>query len=146
MINYLKKDITTVTKGLVIHGCNCSGGFGSGVAGAIKVKWPEVENLFRSTSNPKLGEIYYVEISAKLTVANAYTQAEYGYDGQIYASLTALEEVFTDMIHLAELCGAKDIYLPKIGCGLGGLNWTNQVYPLLNNVDSKGININVCIL
>jgi len=42
MISIIKKDVTTVTKGVVAHGVNCQGAMGSGVAGAIRRKWPSV--------------------------------------------------------------------------------------------------------
>ena len=41
MIEYIHKNLTTVTHGIVAHGCNCKGKMGAGVAKDIKEKWPK---------------------------------------------------------------------------------------------------------
>ena len=53
VIKEIQKDITTVEEGVVLHGCNCSGGFGSGVAGAIRKKWPDVYEMFKENGTGK---------------------------------------------------------------------------------------------
>ena len=42
MINYLTKDITTVDRGIIAHGCNCQGVMGSGVARFLRDKYPQI--------------------------------------------------------------------------------------------------------
>ena len=146
MLVELHKDITTVTEGIVLHGCNCSGGFGSGVAKAIKEKWPKVEKVFRCTKNPKLGDLYAVQITDKLVVCNAYTQQRYGYDGARYADLSAIRVAVTDVIKYAKTKNIKNIYMPKIGCGLGGLDWSTEVLPMLDTLNTDRLTINVCTI
>lgn len=40
MIEYKKGNLLDVTKGIIMHGCNCQGVMGSGVALAVKRKYP----------------------------------------------------------------------------------------------------------
>lgn len=149
VINYLTKDITTIEQGYIIHGTNCSGGFGSGVAGAIKRKWPVVyEQFMKHGKGPHLlGSIDFVRIDDFLVVINLYSQDQYGYDGKKYASPQAIE---TGLFHFLEILSSTDdetdVYLPKIGCGLGGLSWEHDVLPIINKVCEKypHITFNIC--
>lgn len=145
-INYIKKDITTVKKGMVIHGCNCSRGFGSGVAGAIKKVWPQVEIMFRANKNPILADIQVCKLNDDLYVANAYTQRNYGYDGIVYANIDAIDSILHEIILACIDKNIKDLYMPKIGCGYGGLNWEEDIEPILKSIKTNEINIYVCSL
>lgn len=47
MIEYVKGNILEdPTVKVLMHGCNCSGGFGSGVAGQIAKKYPIIKKWF----------------------------------------------------------------------------------------------------
>lgn len=136
MITTIKQDITTATRGIIAHGVNCQGVMGSGVAGAIRRKWPAVFTEYKAywdtilSPSEALGMVQVVEVDEGLFVANCFSQLDYGNDGKQYASLealtTALEGVF-DYAHVYKL----PIYLPKIGCGLGGLDWETEVKPVI---------------
>ena len=47
------KDITSITKGVIMHQVNCQNVMGSGVAKALYTKYPQVKSEFH-----KLAEIY----------------------------------------------------------------------------------------
>lgn len=146
-IEYVKKDITTVNKGMVLHGCNCSGGFGSGVAGAIKRTWPPVEQMFRENKNPVLATVDIKDLGYGLYVGNGYTQQNYGYDGRIYADIGAVRKVIFTAMNFCALNDIDTLYIPKIGCGLGGLNWEDHVLPAIENIDKKElVKVVVCEL
>lgn len=132
MIHYVKGDVTLATQQLIAHGCNCSGGFGSGVAGAIKQKYPAVREAYFTHSPKTLGTCQYFEHAGKIWV-NAFTQQSYGYDGKQYADLTAVGYCLADIADYMEKNGYTTIAMPKIGCGLGGLNW-DQVSILVENL------------
>lgn len=154
MIEYLTKDLTTVTNGVILHGCNCSGAFGSGVAGAIRWKWPEVYEAFKRNGIGKelLRTVDFniiVErndgVKPPVIVANGYTQEFYGNDGKKYADLEAVASclnIATIYCHTFDY----DLFLPKIGCGLGGLSWEDEVKPLIEKASSNfpRVNIFVC--
>jgi len=137
-VQTIKADITSITRGIIAHGCNCSGGFGSGVAGAIAWRFPEVKKAYhahQATNTPRpdlLGTIQPVKITDELYVVNLFTQLEYGSDGRRYASVEAITEAIVELhlwredsqlIHLP-------IHIPKIGSLRGGLDWETEVKPI----------------
>lgn len=150
VIDYLTKDLTTVTTGVVVHGCNCVGGFGSGVAGAIRRKWPDVYAMFkeRGVGEDLLGGISMLISLAdeRPVVINGYTQLTCGNDGRRYADPDAVESVLMASAEFADTGDYKELYMPKIGCGLGGLSWTDEVLPIVEKVSQKfpDLNIHIC--
>lgn len=148
MIKYEKRDITTVTKGIVGHGVNCQGRMGSGVAAAVKHKWPIVYDNFIHDYNEGyniLGTTGWNKINEELHIVNMYTQEYYGYDLDTkYASLDAIENCLIGMC-LTSQYTQLGIYIPKVGCGLGGLDWETEVKPLLKKKFNK-CDITVCEL
>ena len=148
MINYIKGDITKVDSGLIIHGTNCSGGFGGGISGVFGRKWPIVERKFRETPPGKdlLGVCIPVKISPTLAIGNCYTQEAYGPPGKVYASAHAIASALEDAIEYAIRQGFSSVSMPKIGAGLGGLDWKSDVEPMIEEVANRhkdSITINV---
>jgi O-acetyl-ADP-ribose deacetylase (regulator of RNase III) len=155
MITYLTKDITTVERGIVAHGCNCQGKMGSGVALAVRKKWPiayeQYHKLFEEYKNVRMKLLGYVQLvdttngDETLLVANIHTQVNYGHDGRVYADVDAIRQGLTRVIkYAADL--KLPLYLPRIGCSLGGLKWDTQVGPILEQLDHEDVEIYVCDL
>lgn len=130
MIQYQVKDITTVERGIVLHGVNCQGVMGSGVAAAIRSKWPKVYNDyvdFTTKTARLLGRINPVHISDELHVINCFNQVYYGRDPEVkYADPAAIASCLEEVGSIVNLLQLP-VYMPRIGCGLGGLNWENDV-------------------
>lgn len=124
----VKGDLLSATEGYIVHGCNCQGVMGSGVALAIKRKYPKVYAsyvefcfIYGNIPSDMLGRVNSVYINSQLRVLNAFTQEEYGRDGKQYASYKAIEDV---LIRLSNNIDSQvPIHMPKIGCGLGGATW-----------------------
>lgn len=131
------KDITTVTHGVIPHGVNCQGVMGSGVAKAIKEKWPEIYNQFKNggTGKKMLGEVQYSHVGKSLWVLNCFTQEYYGRDGKRYASLEAVQEALGAVFSFAAT-KKLPVCMPKIGCGLGGLSWSDEVMPIVTELSA----------
>lgn len=149
MINYIKQDLTKLERGIIAHGVNCQGVMGAGVAGAIKSKWPVVYDRYMEVgkTGSNLGMIDIVTITPdELYVVNCYTQDFYGRRGR-YAVPNAIIECLDLLLRFAE-CNREPlpVYMPKIGCGLGGLNWDADVEPIVDAVALKhpGLTIYVC--
>lgn len=138
----IQKDITTVEEPFIImHGVNCQDKMGSGVAKALYTKWPLVKEAYHLVKNKELGWIDIVRVADKGYVVNCFTQEFYGYDGKRYADLKAIETCIRKVLINAEGYDISNIYSPKIGCGLGGLDWETEVKPLFENT-----NITICEL
>jgi len=132
MIHYVKGDVTDAQQQVIAHGCNCSGGFGSGVAGAIRRKYPAVREAYLKHEPKTLGTCQYVPHADRIWV-NAFTQQKYGRDGKQYADLTAVGYCLADIADYMEANELVSIAMPKIGCGLGGLDW-DQVSVLVEGL------------
>ncbi len=148
-IDYITKDLTTVEEGegVIYHGCNCVGGYGSGVAGAIRRKWPSAYEAFKENGvgEDLLGQVDLLLYSGQPVIANSYTQIHCGNDGKRYANPEAISST---LFHVAEYANIEgyDIYMPMVGCGLGGLSWEDEVLPIVEKVSSEypELNIHIC--
>ena len=132
MIHYVKGDITKSNCDIICHQVNCQGAMNSGVAKAIREKFPEVYEQYRTLCKRQdgsgwlLGVMQPVEIQhiPPRYVVNLFAQQYYGYDGTRF---TDYEAFYNSLSHLAiELSDAPDktIAFPyKIGCVRGGANW-----------------------
>lgn len=145
-ICYLEKDVTEVKIGIVAHGVNCQYTMGSGVALAIKKKWPKAfrEYMKNVGGIGLIGQCQIVEVDENLHVANCYTQKYYGRDGARYAIPEAIYSSLYDLA-ISDLAQELPIYMPRIGCDRGGLDWDGDVLPALRMVDSiTEVNFIVC--
>lgn len=136
---YIKDDLLSAQKGIIIHGCNASGGFGSGVAGAIRRKWPHVYEQFRymPTGVESCGKFQLVKINTNLYVGNLITQLFFGNDGKKYANLEWINLSLRSCLKsVSEMDIPKIVNLPKIGSGLGGLDWDSEVEPLIQCIEA----------
>jgi O-acetyl-ADP-ribose deacetylase (regulator of RNase III) len=134
MINEIYKDITTVTRGIVVHGVNGKKAMGSGVALAIKNKWPIIYDKYME-SDATLGDADIIEVELLLYVANCYTQESYGSDGKRYAEPGAILTSLTEVYEFAEV--GLSVNLPKIGSERGGLDWETEVLPIIEDLDNQ---------
>ena len=119
---------------VLAHGCNCSGGFGSGVAKQIGMAYPQVRGAYLNHYDEglcRLGEVQIVAGGFGNAIANCFTQEKYGRDGKLYLDYDALGNC---MLYLRSIFSFPDeIGMPKIGCGLAGGEW-RKVKKILNEV------------
>lgn len=141
---YLKGDLLSVVKSnnIIVHGCNSRGVMGSGVAKAVREKYPDcfkkyVEDL--SYGKKRLGEVswYQVVPSETIFIGNAITQSDYGRDSSLrYVSYDAIDTCFSDIFHVAKKYG-MNVNIPKIGAGLGGGDWSIIEKIIIRNAVKK---------
>lgn len=134
MIKIVKGDLLTAN-GIIAHGVNCVGGFGSGVAGQIARQFPIVREFYLHKHNNggwKLGEIQVVTIAPDLMIVNCATQEKFLPRDTVHCDYTAIGTVMHNLKHLSNVTGMK-INLPKIGCGLAGGDW-NKVSAIIDDV------------
>jgi len=149
MLHYANQDVTTVEAGVICHGVNCQGKMGSGVAKAIRAKWPSVYEAFLKMGSGAdlLGEVDLVGVNndGSLFVANCYTQVSYGSDGRRYADPEAIRQALTSVAVFADMRwmvgNPLHVYLPEIGAGLGGLDWDTEVKPIVEKIASNWPNV-----
>ena len=143
----VKRDITELNFGVIVQGVNCSGAYGAGLSGAFKKRWPEVYRAFIDTPEHKrhLGNVNFVNVAPNCWVLNCFTQDRYGRDGKRYASVDAIEECLWYAYKLAEEQHDLPLSMPKIGCGLGGLDWDSEVLPIVVNLMKEFPNVHTIV-
>ena len=142
-------DILSVTEGIIVHGCNAQGVMGSGIALAIKNKYPEVYQEYtdafkNATWVPRdlLGSAQVVKIKSNkpLYVVNGITQENFGRDGAKYVSYQAIQMVFSQVAMMAS-SNSLDVHYPMIGAGLGGGDWA-IISDIIDTTFSQYPNVN----
>lgn len=128
MIEYRKGDLLAVTSGVIIHGCNSHGVMGSGVALAVKNKYPGAYESYRDyidVSNDDqtlLGSVIVYKVNENLLIANMITQKDFGTHKR-QVNYGAIARGFDDLEEFYANAPGLVFHFPKIGAGLGGGDW-----------------------
>ena len=137
-MDYIRRDITNVqAPGLIAHGVNCQNRMGAGVARALYTKWPNVKTEYHGFEYNDLGNVQFVGVEPGLVVANCFTQVYYGRKtGVRYANPEAVYECLVRVAeHACITLKVDEVFIPRIGCGLGGLDWGKDVVPSLIRIE-----------
>lgn len=130
MIKYKKGDLIKAAKkgevDVIAHQCNCFNNMGAGIAPQIAKAFPNAKAVDEATNKgdkTKLGTISFDNTTSVLVV-NLYGQ--FGWwkrkDGKINTEYNHLKNSLVEMSKI--LPADAKVGLPKIGCGLGGGNWS----------------------
>jgi O-acetyl-ADP-ribose deacetylase (regulator of RNase III) len=130
---------------MIIHGCNCFKRMKSGVALAVKTRWPEAEKAdtdfyLKAGDKSVLGR-YSVAGQENLLIVNAYTQYT-NLDEDIYvgdAGLFNLTAFVKAMVSININYGAfHRIGIPKIGSHLAKGDW-NIIEQVLDGIGFQNL-------
>ena len=127
----------------ICHQVNCQGAMNSGIAKAIREKWPVVYKEYQnwydywcqkvmddyggcedypSPSEVMLGRILMVKVDNNQAVINMAAQQYYGYDGKRYTSYDAFWTCLGEIKRTVPK-GSSIAFPDHIGCCRGGANW-----------------------
>jgi O-acetyl-ADP-ribose deacetylase (regulator of RNase III) len=110
---------------------------GSGLAKAIRERWPEVYDLYVTKLSWNLGEVQLVSVAGDFYVANLAGQFDYGRDKQ-HTDYGALERALYKVYNIAGILELP-LYIPYgIGCGLGGGDWS-RVAEIIDGIAPRAI-------
>lgn len=145
----IKKDITTIDRGVILHQVNCQNAMGSGVAKALYTKWNIVKTKYhedmKKFNSPEeaLGELIPVKINDKIVVFNSFTQLNFGNSKitkEVYTNMELLKDNIRKAYEFSKKYNQK-LYLPEyVGCGLAGGDWSD----LLEYLKSFDDNLIIC--
>lgn len=122
---------------IICHQTNCKGVMGSGVALAVKTRYPAAYESYRKAFDNKklkLGYVDFAVVNDVTTVANLCGQDDYGYDGKLRTDYDALITGFNTIKTYMIEHNYKTIAFPfKMSCCRGGGDW-NVVYDLIETI------------
>jgi O-acetyl-ADP-ribose deacetylase (regulator of RNase III) len=123
-------DLFTSAASAFGHGVNTHGVMG-GIASQFRLRWPEMYDEYRRRCHA--AELHPGDLMTWHTtdtwVFNLVTQNTPGPD----ARLGWLRESLQKTLAFADREGIDRIAIPRIGCGIGGLDWTD-VEPLVREL------------
>jgi O-acetyl-ADP-ribose deacetylase (regulator of RNase III) len=139
MIEFLDVDIFDSNAQALVNPVNCVGVMGSGLAKEFKRRFPECFDSYLErckTNDPikKLcpGMVQVVEIEKKRVptkyVINFPTKDHY----RAKSKSAFIEAGLEDLVRVVSALKICSLAIPKLGCGLGGLDW-QVVKPLMEH-------------
>lgn len=143
-LKFVLGDITKSDANYICHQVNCQGAMGSGVAKAIKDKWPVVYTDYRrfyESNKSLLNEIQIVAVSTEQSVINMFAQEYYGYDRNQYTSYDAFWKCLNKIKNTVPK-GSKIAFPSKIGCCRGGANW-KVILTMISEVLESDYNVEI---
>ena len=146
-IEYRKGNLLDVSHGVIAHGVNCQGVMGSGVAKAVREKYPHVYKAYLSRclfteGNGLLGQVQLIDsVQAEgtrvyppdelLVIANCFTQDRYGTDKR-HVNYEAIAKCFAMLNKRVPSLYGCPLHIPKIGAGPAGGDW-NVIEAIINS-------------
>jgi O-acetyl-ADP-ribose deacetylase (regulator of RNase III) len=115
---------------VLVHGCNCKGYMGKGLALEIKERCPEAY-VANKNSPRMLGTYSSAIINNSFFVVNAYTQDRIrNYVGE---RVVNYEAVYRSLEHIKIAFTGTIFGMPRIGCSLAGGNW-RIIEPMIEEI------------
>ena len=158
MVTFHNGNILDSGADIICHQVNCQGKMNSGVAKAIREKWPDVYIKYMESNeiiwdkahehgrmiwNHMLGQIQVVFIADKKTMAvvNMFAQENYGYDGRRYTSYDAFWSCLGEIKRTINP-GLRIAFPARIGCVRGGANW-DVILTMIKEVLGADYNVEI---
>ena len=134
MIKEIQGNLFDSTAQILGHGVNCLGAMASGIAVEFKNRYPEMHEDYlvyceEETLYP--GAVMLWKERDDHYVANIASQYYPGSAASYHFALTGLDKV----VDVAQQNDIESIAIPRIGCGVGGLDWQVMQRELYMNYD-----------
>ncbi len=132
-----KGDVFTTEATFIGHGVNLRGVMGRGIAATIRENYPNTFELYAKQCKGdylNLGDVF-VTNEDEVRIVNMVTQKHLGPDARYDAIFDAgMEAAVAVMDISADEDRTPILAIPRIGCGIGGLEW-EKVETLLKAVE-----------
>ena len=122
VLNEVMGDLIASDEQAIAHGCNCQGFMGGGFAAQVAQRWPDLDAEYRRQCQAgefKLGSFFAWKTSEGRIVYNLATQEVPGADARPASVAESVSRVLED----ASVKGIGYVGMPRIGSGIGGLEW-----------------------
>jgi O-acetyl-ADP-ribose deacetylase (regulator of RNase III) len=114
------------------HGVNCRGKMGSGIAVQFRIRYPEMYEQYKAQCERGIfwpGEVF-TWAAPDVTVLNISSQHEPGANARLDYLVSGLYKALL-------VADRKVLAIPRIGCGIGGLDWESQVKPSILRLEEE---------
>lgn len=131
MIRYVEGDIFESTMQCLVNPVNCVGVMGKGLALEFKKRYPDVYQFYLGMCKENelaIGRIAIYAAKKKPDRCVCLFPTKYHWRDRSYVA--GIEKGLQSFITFAPQMKIKSVAFPKLGCGLGGLNFDHQVRPL----------------
>ncbi|HEX8235380.1 MAG TPA: macro domain-containing protein [Abditibacteriaceae bacterium] len=112
-------------------------GLGTGLALKISTKWPDVQQQFKKYTRSSTfagGDVFAVAPTAdRPGVIYIATQPD-----MYHATLNYLNKGLRNLVKFCVKHKVESVALPKVGAGLGKLDWETEVKPLMSKYFAEG--------
>lgn len=149
MLKEVQGDLLMSRAAALVHGVAPNDPFAQGLAHSLRERWPALYKDFRhycQTYHPQTGELWTWMGADGKRIVNLFTQegAQGHHGGKPgRASLTALNHALKNLHKLAVQEKFASIALPRIGTGVGGLDWADVRPAIEQSLGDLGIPIYV---
>ncbi|MEP6984827.1 MAG: macro domain-containing protein [Chloroflexota bacterium] len=129
MITYLATDLFQSPAQVLVNAVNTVGVMGKGIALEFKRQYPEMFKQYQvlcKNGEFDMGQLWLYK-SPQKWILNFPTKRDWRDKSRIEYVETGLKR----FIEIYESESITSISFPRLGCGLGGLNWENEVRPLM---------------
>ena len=126
MIRYVTGDLLAADSEALVNSVNCVGVMGRGVALAFKRRFPDNFKAYKAACDwgeLKTGRMFVYETGELMPrlIINFPTKRHW----RARSRLTDIEAGLSSLVAEVERHRIRSIALPSLGCGLGGLDWTD---------------------
>lgn len=146
MIKYIKGNIFDSTSQCIINPVNTVGVMGAGLALQFKIRYPEMFYWYKTLCDDnsfKIGNLLFWTAPIDNKIICCFPTKEH------YKNKSKLDYIDIGLREVRKtfpLYGIQSVALPKLGCGLGGLDFDNQVKPLIEkHLKDSGLDITVYV-
>jgi O-acetyl-ADP-ribose deacetylase (regulator of RNase III) len=117
----------------IVNPVNCVGVMGAGLALQFKKAFPDNYEKYRiacKSNEIRLGVPFITKRNDEQDryIVNFPTKYHWQYQSNMESIVAGLEELVIQL----NMLNIKSIAIPKIGCGLGGLNWEDVMKHIVN--------------
>lgn len=127
LISYQKGDLFASGERVIAHGCNCMGVMGAGVAKVVATKYPLAKRKYKAAVSAGVFNLGYAQFvldeENDICIYNLATQKQPGKNATKWGVYLA----FSNMYEHAAANNVTRIAIPKIGSGIGGMDWDDVV-------------------
>ena len=153
-INILEKDILYAEDQIIGHCCNTQNTMNSGVAKALRIRFPEIYQCdsaaYIKYGKELLGKCIMCDVVTDIEnthirqIANLYGQPNYGYSGNRYMDYEAMYQSLEQLKNYVRPSLVNEIGLPyNIGCNRAGGHWPIVLEMIKHIFEGTNITINL---